>query len=122
MKQQAAANSFADDPQTTLMARARSKIKLARILDRKNMPARDRRRRALAPTRDKALHSYFRMTEQPAESDFDRPVALRQPTQATRAAMHHPFEQQRPPLSRRASPNRPRTAAMSHSQIERAQT
>ncbi|MGF6229738.1 hypothetical protein QFZ27_003693 [Inquilinus ginsengisoli] len=76
VQQQAPAHSFADRAQSPIAAFAGPEVQRARVLDRQDMPARNRRCRALAPTGNKALHRYPRMTQQPAEADLDCLAAL----------------------------------------------
>jgi hypothetical protein len=120
MQQQAAPNPFADGAQAAIMTGTGSEIKFSRVLDRQHMAACRRRCGAGTPSRDETFHRYLGMPKQPPEAKLDRFAALGQATQATRAQMHHPFEKQRPPLSRRRSPNSPRLPTMSHPVVERA--
>src|SRR4029077_2773808 len=108
VQQQAAAYALADRTQAALMALAGSEIEFGRVLDRKDMPAGHRRSGSGAPPLNQAVQRFLRVTQQPAKPDLGRLVALRQPAKATGTQMHHAFEEQRPPLSRRRSPNRPR--------------
>ena len=64
------------------------------------------RRRSLRPSPDR----YAAIAQ-----SGSRPLpALRRPAQADRARLHDAIEQHRPPLSRRASPKRPRLRSISH--------
>ncbi len=75
------------------------------ILDRQQVPPGDRRAGQIAPSLDDLRGGYFRIGEEPARLRFTTTVTT-QPAQAHRLARDHAFED-RPPLSRRASPNDP---------------
>src|ERR1700719_4360481 len=66
-----------------------------------------RRHTALTPAFDHALGRHLGIAEKAVEAHFPGTDASCQPPQADVLARDHAFEQRRPPLSRRRSPNRP---------------
>jgi len=66
-----------------------------------------RRRRAVAPALDHPCGRHLGIAEKAVEPHFPSAVALCQPPQADILARDHAFDERRPPLSRRRSPNRP---------------
>ncbi|WP_246757015.1 hypothetical protein, partial [Bradyrhizobium neotropicale] len=71
------------------------------------MAARNRRNRAFAPAFDNTLRCHLGVAEKAVEPHLQRAVTLGKPPQANILARNHAFDERRPPLSRRRSPNRP---------------
>ena len=85
----------------------RGKIDPAGILDRQHMAAFSRGDRALAPAFDHPGGRHLGIAEKAVEPHFPGTDASCQPPQADILARDHAFDERRPPLSRRRSPNRP---------------
>ena len=86
---------------------SRSKIDFAGILDRQHMAAFNCGYRALAPALDQAPGRHPDIAKKAVELHFPGADAFGQPPQANILARDHAFDERRPPLSRRRSPNRP---------------
>src|SRR5437667_173184 len=83
------------------------KIDFAGVLDRQHMAAFRRGHRAFAPALDHACGRHLGIAEKAVEPHFPGADAPGQPPQADILARDHAFDERRPPLSRRRSPNRP---------------
>src|ERR1700752_3046351 len=82
-------------------------VDLAGVLDRQHMAARYCRNRAFAPAFDDALRRHLGIAEKAVEPHLQRTVTFGEAPQANILARNHAFDERRPPLSRRQSPNRP---------------
>src|SRR3954471_2933200 len=82
-------------------------VDLTGILDRQHMTAFRRSSRTLAPAFDDVFDGHLGIAEKAVEAHLPGANPSCQPPQADVLARNHAFEQRRPPLSRRRSPNRP---------------
>ena len=107
MQQQTVAGPFADLTQPAPALGLGSKIDLACILDRQHVPASHCNGRLFTPACEQRFQGHILIGEKSAELDDLGPITRRRSPQARTGARDHSFEQGRPPLSRRPSPNRP---------------
>src|SRR5712671_1683413 len=82
-------------------------VDFAGVLDRQYMAAFCRRHRAFAPAFDDTGRCHLGIAEKAVEPHFPAAIAFCQSPQADITARNHAFDERRPPLSRRRSPNRP---------------
>ena len=106
MQQQAAADALANLTQPAPSLGGGLKIDLTRVLDRQHMPAGRRNPGPFAPAREQCAQCHLLVGEKPIILDDLRTMSPRRPPQTGACTRDHAFEQRRPPLSRRRSPNR----------------
>jgi hypothetical protein len=107
VQQHPAAVALADLAEPAPAVGGGRKVDLAGALDRQDMAAGGGRDSALAPAFDHPGEGHLGIAEEPIEPHLLGALAVRKPPQADVRARDHAFEQRRPPLSRRRSPNRP---------------
>src|SRR5258707_5056429 len=99
--------ALADLPEPAPASCRGCEVDFAGVLDRQHMAAFCRRHRAFAPAFDHACGRHLGIAEKAVEPHFLGAVAFSQSPQADIIARNHAFDERRPPLSRRRSPNRP---------------
>ncbi|MEY9143084.1 hypothetical protein ABIF00_001068 [Bradyrhizobium elkanii] len=107
MQQHAVVIALADFAEPAPALRRGVEVDLAGVLDRQHMAALYRGNRAVAPAFDDPLRRHLVVAEKAVEPHLQRTITPGKPPQADRLARNHAFDERRPPLSRRRSPNRP---------------
>ena len=108
VQQHAIAVAPGDLAQPPAVVRRGAEVDLASIVDRQHVPASGGSRRLLAPALEQAGQRHLRIIQEPAIAHDLRPLALGRSTKAHALARDHARQQQRPPFSRRRSPNLPK--------------
>jgi hypothetical protein len=106
-KRSVAAFALADLAQTAPPLGLGAEVDLAAVLDRQNVSTGNRRPGLLRPARNQPLRRHLRVRQKAPESLGLRTIAVAQLPDTAAAAHDRTFEQQRPLLSRRRSPNSP---------------
>ncbi|MGL3105293.1 hypothetical protein [Bradyrhizobium sp. BR 1432] len=107
MQQHAVVIAFADFSEPAPALRCGVEVDLAGVLDGQHVAALYRSDRAFAPAFDDPLHRHLVMAKKAVEPHFQRAVPPGELPKADSFAHNHAFDERRPPLSRRRSPNRP---------------
>ena len=107
VQQHPAAVTLADLPKPTPAFGRGCEVDFAGILDRQYVAAFGRRHRAFAPAFDHPCDRHLGIAEKAVEPHFLGTDPSGQPPQADILARDHAFDERRPLLSRRRSPNRP---------------
>jgi hypothetical protein len=107
MQQQAVSGALANLAQPAPALGLGSKVDFTCVLDRQYVAASRCNRRLFAPACQQRFQAHVLIGEKPAIADDLGSIAIRRSPQTRTGARDHAFEQGRPPLSRRPSPNRP---------------
>ena len=107
VQQSTPAAPLADLAQTACPFGGGGEADLAGVLDRQHMTPRNRSGGLLGPALDQPLRCHFLVRQEAAKPLGLRSLPVTQPADAARPARNRTFEELRPLLSRRRSPNSP---------------